>query len=245
MAVSPLGDRVFVGGNPKELYVFEIEPGTCSEMPGGLTNFYPLDGSFDDAREKAHLTAAGEAQFVPGKVGQAVRLTNGGTLEASVMTHYRFGRSNSTLAFWMKTAPGVRDGATLFERKTPKGDAGWAVRLGADGRLTFRIAADDGTGGAVTSTGALNPGRWHHVAITKDDRHLRLFVDDEPEGQGAAPAGAFVRTQYIPIRIGGAQTKAFDGWLDEIAYFDRALGDGEIRTMYRRRAEGPCAGAIP
>ncbi|MFN0170425.1 MAG: hypothetical protein ACKV22_28735, partial [Bryobacteraceae bacterium] len=106
LAVSPLGDRVFMGGSPREMYVLDVEPGECEDLPPGLANFYPVDGSFHDAKEKAHLTPVGQVRFVPGKVGQAVRLEGKGSLEASLITHYRFGRGDSTLAFYVKVAGG-------------------------------------------------------------------------------------------------------------------------------------------
>ncbi|MFN0164804.1 MAG: hypothetical protein ACKV22_00110, partial [Bryobacteraceae bacterium] len=106
LAVSPLGDRVFMGGSPREMYVLDVEPGECEDLPPGLANFYPMDGSFHDAKEKAHLKQVGQVRFVPGKVGQAVRLEGKGSLEASLIRHYRFGRGDSTLAFYVKVANG-------------------------------------------------------------------------------------------------------------------------------------------
>ncbi|MFN0170426.1 MAG: LamG domain-containing protein [Bryobacteraceae bacterium] len=134
--------------------------------------------------------------------------------------------------------------STLFERLTAEGDAGWAVRLSGEGRLMFRLAADDGTTAEVTSTAALSPGRWYHVAITKTDQDLRLYLDGAPDASGATPSGTFGRTHTVPIRIGGRGKATFNGWLDEIAFFDRALPEGEVRAMYRRRSEGPCVGRV-
>ncbi|MFN0164805.1 MAG: LamG domain-containing protein [Bryobacteraceae bacterium] len=132
----------------------------------------------------------------------------------------------------------------MFERLTAEGDAGWAVRLTGEGRLMFRIAGDEGVAAEVTSTVPLRPGRWYHVAITKTDQEIRLYLDGMPDASGPTPAGTFGRTHTVPIRIGGKGKETYNGWLDEIAFFDRSLPESEIRAMYRKRAEGPCVGGV-
>lgn len=81
---------------------------------------------------------------------------------------------------------------------------------------------------------SLFTGQWAHVAVTFDSTHLRLYVNgtevaahELPVPGPAAETGGFV--------IGGHREgsgRNFDGLLDEIALWARALSASEINTLY-------------
>jgi alkaline phosphatase D len=81
---------------------------------------------------------------------------------------------------------------------------------------------------------SLFTGRWAHVAITFDSTHLRLYVDGTevaahvlPNPGPAAETGGLV--------IGGHRTgtgRNYDGLLDEIALWSRALTPAEITGLH-------------
>jgi hypothetical protein len=102
---------------------------------------------------------------------------------------------------------------------------------------------------AVTGTTALNDNQWHHLVAVRDDgaNRNRLYVDgvkvdsasyDYTAGFGAATA----------VGIGFMAYNAnpdyfYDGLLDEIAFYDRALTDAEIMAHYTSAmvGQGYCA----
>jgi hypothetical protein len=95
------------------------------------------------------------------------------------------------------------------------------------------VPAGGGTvaGGINYASGrsALPLDDWSHLAVTYDGSALRLFVDGSPVSRQGA-TGAVPRTES-PLWIGGNQPFAehFEGVIDEVRVFDRALDLGEMR----------------
>lgn len=76
-------------------------------------------------------------------------------------------------------------------------------------------------------------GRWHHVAQVVDDKEIRLFVDGRPDGRKALvhdkrAAGAAVTIGGRGVGGGGR----FDGLVDELCVFGRALTPKELQAEF-------------
>ena len=72
--------------------------------------------------------------------------------------------------------------------------------------------------------------RWTHVAVTYDMKALRLYVDGT-EASHRAMTGRTRRTTD-PLWIGGNRPygEYFQGVIDEVRVYDRALGPSEVRA---------------
>jgi hypothetical protein len=71
--------------------------------------------------------------------------------------------------------------------------------------------------------------RWSHLAVTYDGARLRLYVDGREVADRAA-AGR-IQTSPDPLWMGGNRPygEHFDGAIDEVRVYDRALSEREIR----------------
>lgn len=128
-------------------------------------------------------------------------------------------RTAYSIEAWIKRA-GSGDGSIA-------GQGGGGQLFVKDGRLALRQTQD-----TVLSTGpVLEPGKWFHVAATWDGHITRLYVNGEETGSSTTankpPSGQ--GTFYVGY---GDQAPWFTGNLDEVAYYDRALGADDIRTRY-------------
>jgi len=81
---------------------------------------------------------------------------------------------------------------------------------------------------------------WHHVVLVREGTNVRVHLDGRPEPE---IAGAF--TQTVPpgeqnVFIGGRNDGLFnfEGKLDEVALYPRALAPGEIAAHYKASAVG-------
>ena len=81
----------------------------------------------------------------------------------------------------------------------------------------------------------LAPGDWHHVVLTYDGQEIALFVDGEKVNSGAARG--FIFSSTAPVKLGTihAGKSLFEGALDEVRIYDRALPPAEIRAHLQRR----------
>jgi hypothetical protein len=88
----------------------------------------------------------------------------------------------------------------------------------------------DGSTQHADGRGADPLDQWTHVAVTYDMKALRLYVDGT-EASHRAMTGRILRTTD-PLWIGGNRPygEYFQGVIDEVRIYDRALGPSEVRA---------------
>ncbi len=85
------------------------------------------------------------------------------------------------------------------------------------------------------STGIIAQDTWHHIMFTYNGTHVRLYHNgvlvDGPDSSVAPVDNDFI------MRIGGTSLSYhFNGSLDDIMIFSRALSQGEILALYNQTA---------
>jgi hypothetical protein len=111
-----------------------------------------------------------------------------------------------------------------------KGDANpnnWQLAI-ADGKAALYL--DDSDGGGVRSTTTLSTGQWCHVAATWDGTQIKIYVNGALETTQAR--SGTISTDTRPIYLGGRSgADLFDGGLDDVRIYNRALSAEEIAAM--------------
>jgi hypothetical protein len=80
---------------------------------------------------------------------------------------------------------------------------------------------------------AINDDSWHHIAFTRDGAEVKLYVDGNLAETGEITDEDRSAPDQ-PITVGcrrmndGTPTHYFEGAVDELAVFTRALGEAEI-----------------
>src|SRR3989344_4887967 len=99
-------------------------------------------------------------------------------------------------------------------------------------KISFLISSTDS---AQTSNTAINDGRWNHVCITFVDSTdvVSYFFNGGTDG-ASSNATAFVHSasKTIGNRSGGGSSTAFNGSIDDVRVYSRALSAGEITQLY-------------
>jgi hypothetical protein len=101
-----------------------------------------------------------------------------------------------------------------------------------------------GTFGEVNGTAALEVGTWTHLAVTYDGATQKLFVNGVHKSS-VARTGT-IATSTNPLQIGGDSIwgQFFQGDIDEVRIYNRALTQPEIQTDLAT-AVGAVSGANP
>jgi hypothetical protein len=102
---------------------------------------------------------------------------------------------------------------------------GWRFRY-FWARLVFQFGTADGEEPQVsTENWSIDPGFWHHVAVTYDGERLRAYINCTPSGEAevAAPIMPRDRAFVIGNYPGRKDAYAFDGAIDELKIFDSVL----------------------
>jgi len=138
-----------------------------------------------------------------------------------------------TVEAWSKTA-GV--GMSINQVIVSQEDSG-----GNSGRLLIGIqdVVDDtiytNLGGSILSSGTVpNANQWYHSAITFDGTNLKIYVD----GVEKASTTETLECNNCPLYIGRSKTAGtgyFNGTIDEVAIYSKALTAGEIQNHYNSK----------
>jgi hypothetical protein len=175
------------------------------------------------------LTIDGTPNWIPGKVGKALKFDGSQGITVSPSDKLNSIREQLTVAAWIRVdAPsssanqgGIRrQGAWLLEVENPgeKGGVGFSsvlwiggANVRADGEIPFEL------------------GKWHHVVAVYDGTELRLYVDGKLDQK--TPASGLIDVPGNPLTIGRWETELIDGALDEIMIWNKALKEDQIKTL--------------
>ena len=92
----------------------------------------------------------------------------------------------------------------------------------------------------VISTHQFSLNTWRHVGATWDGSTLSLYVDGQLEG--ARALSGTIQFSGDPLTIGrhNLAGRGFDGLIDEVEFFNRALSASEMQSIYDAGAAGKC-----
>jgi hypothetical protein len=218
-----------------------------------LIGWWPGDGNADDIVGGNDGTLVGGTGYSAGMVDQAfsldetyyVGLGTPAPLDAILMQDF-------TIDAWVKF--NAMGGSAMITR----GDAFAAqqnkvIFLGSlnDGRAQFWVRGDNGDAATayVEGTTSMAPDTWYHLAAVRQlGSNLRLYVNGVEEGAVPDNAGPITFTAARPLAIGtytvgatgGQLFPTFNGKIDEVEVFDRALSEDEIYAIFAAGSAGKC-----
>lgn len=115
----------------------------------------------------------------------------------------------------------------LIVKGAVSGDRPYSLSLTAEGRLHAELLPNGGSEAVVTGLSVLPVDEWTHVAATYDGTTLTLWMNGIEEASVAATGSALVTRG--PLWLGGTATNNyFQGRLDDVRLYGRALNSSEI-----------------
>jgi len=241
-AGTPAWDQIWLMDNLKITMTSEpVGPST-----DGLVAYYAMEGDATDSSGNGldgTITIIGggsDAAFVAGVAGMAIDL-----LPTDVGTVGPYVNCSADPAFDL--VDGMTVGAWINIRSIPdewraivcKGDSAW--RLATQGAtMAFEYAiAGYGTRPAYGVPGAIEVAfdEWHYVCGTYDTTNgAALYVDGVPDGTLDDLTGISVNTFDVTIGANLEDTgwkpyRLFDGMIDEVMIYDRALSADEVAAL--------------
>ncbi len=151
-----------------------------------------------------------------------------------------------SLSFWVKTTQTGGTGQWYNGKGLVDGEVfGVANDFGTalvGNQFAFGTGNPDVT---ILATTAINDGAWHHCVATRQQATgtLRVYVDGTLQNSGTGSTNAL--TSATRLRLGGILTGGnfFNGSLDDVKTFPRALGSNEVAALYADGAAWPAAPA--
>jgi len=216
----------------------------CTPPPSGMVSWWGGDGNANDIIGTNHGTLVNGATFAPGKVGQAFSFDGvNDYVEASGVGD--FGSNPFTVDFWMYSNS-VGTGNFILGKNNADGGLGWDIRLH---NSTIQIVGVNGWGLNIASDGSATPNAWHHIALSSTGSAVELYIDGVLKGSSARSA---ISSTSNPFWIGYAPSNycyacgatVFNGLIDEVEIFNRALTAEEIAAIYNAGSAGKCRSCV-
>jgi hypothetical protein len=212
---------------------------TCVAPPAGMVGWWPGDGSANDIVGGDNGTLHGGATYAAGEVGEAFSLNGTDAFvqapDALDLDPTSAGSQDAWVNF--SQLPSV---AGHIMEIIGKGGFGTDFDLQAetDNRFHFYVAV----GAEVSSTTVIQTGVWYHVAGTWDAKTgLKIYVNGVLENTNSALVTRNASSE--PLMIGNQPAfgpRLFNGLIDEVQVFDRALTAAEVEAIFDAGSAGQC-----
>jgi len=146
-----------------------------------------------------------------------------------------------TVSAWVKLADNFSTrGYVLAKSSSLDGHVNYAVRIYDDFRLSFRYYQDWTTPIEIFCDTLLETTEWYHILAKHDSNNVYLYLDgDLMVSQQVTNPYVLTTTaqeeQNLGIgrhTYGGSQPDYFNGVIDEVQIYNRALSNTEIDSLY-------------
>lgn len=234
---------VFVSG----LHLPAATPSGCVAPPDGLVGWWRGEGTARDELGLDHGEASGNLGYAQGMVDQAFLFdgTNA-AIQISASSNVDVGRGDGfTIEAWVN--PYLTDISLPIIEWNSGSALGVYLWTATGNGLQANIMDTQGQYHWMESQGApLVTNQWQHVALTYDkpSGQCALYLNGQLQAQQNLGS---VRPQttydlYLGYRPSGGWSQVWDGAIDEVSLYSRALVAEEINAVYKAQSNGKCTG---
>ncbi len=212
-------------------------------VPTGYSGYWPLDTT--SGSSAVDVSGNGNNGVVSGATWNANGRANGCLIFNGINNYVRVTNlvcNDFSIAFWVKTSQTAGTGqwykgAGLVDGDFPgpANDFGTAL---CGGKFAFGVGNPDTT---ILSTSSIDDGAWHLCVATRQQATgaMCVYVDGNLQATGIGSRNtlnASAQLLFGAIASGGGY---FNGSLDEVKIFSRALGSNEVAALYGNLVSAP------
>jgi hypothetical protein len=241
------GDTTFSASSsaPLNQYVFVAQP-----QSGGLVAWWPGEGNANDVVGPDSATLYGGASYVAGRVGQAFSFdgSTGYVEKASPDSSLNVRTQSWTVSAWVQTSysgGAVQEVVARYAGQWNGSYPDYEIWLGGDGKANFYIRDNSDNYANPVGTSNLRDGAWHLVTgvLDRSSGQASIYVDGVVANSVSASSIGDINDAGSPLDIGayyswGGHAGYFNGSIDEVQIYNRALSTAEIQGMYIAGSNG-------
>jgi len=208
----------------------------------GLVSFWTLDETDIDGDTVKDIvggndgTMQGKPKIVPGKIKQGLEFDGGSDFVDCGGDDSLNLTEALTIELWMMPSSAGEGGpnAGPICKAIAGGSWSWQLRYNAPGRfMGFQFNA--GGHKWVSVKQKLKPKEWYHITGTYDGSDAVCYLNGVEKDKISMPA---INSSNDPILIGqDGWGNIFDGVVDEVRIYDRALSESEVKQNYNLRSK--------
>lgn len=220
----------------------------CVELPSDAEAWWPGDENADDLVNDHHGDLRDGATFAPGMVGNGFELNGEGASVFIGDEDELEGTTEITIELWayfreFGTGDVCNSAGCLpivtkwYSTGHPDRDSYYFMEF--SNQLIFEIVDSQDRRDTLLLPHSMTLNAWYHLAGTFDGDVACIYVDGELLGTKDLEV-TDINNSTEPLRIGDWISKTFDGLLDEVTIYRRALTADEVRDIFEAGAHGKC-----
>lgn len=205
-----------------------------------LRAYYNLNGNVNESRNGYNATESGLIYETDRNNSPSKAATFNGTGFVTFPDVVRFDPTKSaTLAFWIRT--GQQSRFDLFDQRTGFTNAdqhnhGILFNAGNtdDLQYVYPNYNTNGNGTMLNGTAAISDFVWHHLVFVKDveNSEIRIYLDNQLLSTSSITDLGFEINGSLFLGKNYNETNTFEGNIDDIFIYERALNTSEISTIF-------------
>ena len=200
-------------------------------------SWWKAENNANDSIDANHGTLHGGVGYITGKVGQAFSFDGSAAQYISIPSSPSLNISGDhTVAFWVKpNALPTSGNAYPVVSKWTSGFEHKQVQINANGTVGYFLYGTTAVSG-VTSTTTLQPGVWSHVVATYDGAAMKIYINgaqdaSTPANNDVGDGAGTLYLGYNPDAAFAGGEAYFNGLLDEVGWYNRALSQEEVSAL--------------
>ena len=244
--MKKLAKIALVGG----LLCFMALP-VLADLDDGLVAYYPFDGNANDGSgNDGTVNGATLTEDRFGNVDSAYSF-DGNNDYISVDDGSQFNFTNSlSLSLWVN--PGLSQSALSYAGLIDKSHShnsnndiskSWVVQQVSNHTNEFSFGfAVNNTGQAFGSASVLlEPNVWNHILVSKENGTIKYYKDGTLIATFDDSVSSIDTNGNLPLIIGSVNNwnRFFNGIIDDISIYNRALSEDEIKELYELDEPNP------
>jgi len=183
-------------------------------------------------------TLQGDTHYVDGKYGQALSFDGSGDY-VDCGNDVNLDVNEFTIEMWIRSAEDLTSALSdhrVFADKSQGGNVGFRIVYNETGALFIDTDRNEGTGGRASYACSLDEDVWYHIIGTRNSANeLFLYLNGEYKASDTAQMSSSAAKN---LWIGNGMTnRYFNGTIDEVRIYNRALSADEIKAHYDANAK--------
>lgn len=210
---------------------------------GYIQGLWQFEDNFNDSSANGNnLTeTSGTIPFVAGKIGKAADFEAGDTEYLEITDAAQTGldiTGDFTISAWIKPESISAFMSVASKYNTATGKRCYRMSISSSGKLECYVSNDGTTYAQLSTNNTLSPGNWYHVVVVvnlslgKIRGYINNSLDDAYADYSSAINDTDTSFCIGALYSSGSPALYFDGLIDEVIVWNKALTADEIAQVY-------------
>ena len=227
------------------IFIFLCITNTIAQLPSyvpanGLVGYWPFNGNANDESGNNNNGTANGAILTADRLGNYNKAYSfDGVNDYISLNNTAINNTNSSVAMWVKTTPSITSSYQCFFYEGVPGEYHMASgATGVFGLLEVGVKGSNNSWQGVYFNLNNSINVWQHFVFNYSNNVIDLYINGQFFGSASNTSGGIWsptldQTNFGARRVTGSVEYPFNGSLDDIGIWNRALTPSEITALYQ------------